>query len=406
MDVVDVASKTCGQSVNLSAYVVADFKLATGESMPLVVRRHARSPETYVLRYVIVAFRTPGASPTTIRNVCQGIALGLSFLEDRKIDLLERLASGLFLSRDELASYANRCLSRTDGKGAVVSQYAKRRFLDFTNYMLWRLEAVVHRANRDDRRYLNDQRKAFEARIKTQCPRGNAGAQQNDRLGLSTQQRDLLLEVIDPQSPRNPFPQKLRLRNHAIVLLHFNHGLRAGEAAGLYRSDYKNLDTPAHVDIHVRQNNPDDRRRNPAHQKTLPRLIEVSDDTELALNKWIDHRADRSQFPEARKCRYLFTNKNGRELSLRAAMGIFERLREIYPELGPLASHVLRHDMNERWVETGEELGWNASEALEDQRYLNGWSENSSMPSVYSKSAIRRRANKRITDLQRKSIKD
>lgn len=379
--------------------------MASGEEMSLVVRRDSRIPDTYALRYVIVVHRVPGDSPKTIRNVSQGIATGLSFLEARGIDLMQRLASGRFLSRDELADFANRCLSRADGrKGAVVTSYAKRRYADFIRYLLWRFEAVIARARREDLRDLRTERNEFRSRAKAQQPRGNAGAAERDRSGLSEAQRKLLLEVIRPDSPKNPFVPKLRRRNHALILLHYRYGLRAGELAGLHRNDYKNLEQPPQLFVHIRHNNPDDRRARPARAKTRPRMIEVNGDAQDAMAVWLDHRSDRAAFPQSRKSRFLFVNEDGFEISIRAAFAIFERLRDVYPALGNFASHVLRHDMNERFVEEAEKHGWDEKQVREDQIYLNGWVEDTVMDSRYSRSAIAKRANSRIYDLQKKSV--
>ena len=137
-----------GQSVRLGSYLVVEFRLASGEAVPLVVERATRLPDIHVLRYALITYRSPGLSPNSMRNALQGIALGLSFLDDREIDLMQRVASGLFLSRDELAAFADRCLRRTDARGAVVRAYAKNRYQAFVDYLSSRFEAVLHRASR------------------------------------------------------------------------------------------------------------------------------------------------------------------------------------------------------------------------------------------------------------------
>lgn len=395
-----------GQSVRLEPYLVSDFKLATGEVFPVVVRRDTRLPDTYALRYLLVAHRTPGASSNTMRNVGHGVAVGLSFLEARGIDLMQRLAAGLFLNREELAALANRCLTRADGKGAVVKSYAKRRYLDFANYLLWRFDAVLHRASAADSKILKLDRSAFTSRVKAQMPKGRVGAEERDRLGLLAAQRALLMEVTAVGSPRNPFLPKLQRRNRAMIMLHYSLGLRAGEMAGLHRSDYRNSENPAQIWVHTRHNFEGDRRRKPPRAKTKPRMLEISGAAEEALNVWLDHRADRTEFPLARTSHFLFVNRHGVELSLEAANDIFRRLVEIYPELRGLSAHVLRHDMNDRLVEDAEERRTSEDELTKDQQYINGWTENSTMPARYSKRSIARRANKRIYELQKRAVAD
>lgn len=70
--------------------------MADGEEIPFVIHRDTRLPHIYALRYVLLTSRLPGASGSTSRNVCQGLAVGLSFLEGRNIDLVQRLSSGRF----------------------------------------------------------------------------------------------------------------------------------------------------------------------------------------------------------------------------------------------------------------------------------------------------------------------
>lgn len=401
---VPTKNQTRGQTVKQGAFLVSTFRMASGEEMPLVVHRETRMPHVYALRFVIVLHRLTGSSANSIGNVCQGIALGLSFLHSRDIDLVDRLSSGRFFTRDELATFANRCLQRADGQGAVVTHYAKMRYDDFVEYVLWRFEAILHRANDQNRALLIEERRQFEKRVAAQRPKARAGAAEKERLGLSETQRALLLDVIHPDSPRNPFAPKLRRRNRALILIHYRYGLRAGELLGLYRSDYKNLENPPQLFIHIRDNNPEDSRARPARTKTRARMLEIGGDARDALDVWIDHRADRIDFPLSRKSRFLFVNEDGFEISLRAALGIFERLRDVYPELAGFASHVLRHDMNERYVEAAEKEGWDEKQVAEDQRYLNGWSEESEQPSRYSSTAIRNRSNRRIYKLQKKSV--
>lgn len=144
-----ISALSGGRSVKQELYVVSEFRLASGEAMPLVVRRSTRLADTYALRYALITYRSPGLSSTSMRNALQGVALGLSFLEERKIDLMHRLGSGLFLTRDELTAFADRCLRRADGRGAVVQAYAKTRYQAFLSYLVWRFEAVLHRASRD-----------------------------------------------------------------------------------------------------------------------------------------------------------------------------------------------------------------------------------------------------------------
>ncbi|WP_343894917.1 hypothetical protein, partial [Craurococcus roseus] len=69
-------------------------------------------------------------------------------------------------------------------------------------------------------------------------------------------------------------------------------------------------------------------------------------------------------------------------------------------------NHALRHDWNERFVELAGERGWDPAEADKDQKYAMGWSSGPKMPERYAKRAIRKRANGRISAMQRKALGD
>ena len=95
---------------------------------------------------------------------------------------------------------------------------------------------------------------------------------------------------------------------------------------------------------------------------------------------------------------------NGRELSLRAARDVFERLRAVYPELKGPCSHVLRHDMNDRLVEHAEQDGISPEVVTEDMIYINCWSDEIDMPLNYTKRSRATRSNSLIYENQKRSM--
>jgi integrase len=220
---------------------------------------------------------------------------------------------------------------------------------------------------------------------------------------LTEEQRKLLLEVIDPGSLKNPFEIRLRVRNRAIIMLPFTFGMRAGELLGIKRIDFDDRSFPATLTIHRRPNDNEDPRTEPARTKTRARMFNIEGRAKLCLEAWLKDRSDRGRFPMARKHGYIFTNENGAPISLRGARRIFERLRKCYPDLGEFCQHVLRHDVNDRLWEFGEETGADAAEIRADAIALMGWSEKSKRPEEYAKSAIRKKASDRILALQSKN---
>jgi len=88
---------------------------------------------------------------------------------------------------------------------------------------------------------------------------------------------------------------------------------------------------------------------------------------------------------------YLFTShRGGVPLDAAGVNGIFSLLvKRCLPHLqGKLHPHILRHTFNNRLMDKALELGWSDDRRNKVQTYLNGWSENSSMPAIYTRRLV------------------
>ena len=209
-----------------------------GEIIYLLADAGTGVPDPYVTRFTLATLRQRGSSSGTIKRALEGIRIGLDFLDDRKIELADRIASGIFLDVYELATLSDRCRRRKDGAGAVVESVAASRFASFRSYAAYRTDEVVAYAKADQRKHIVSSLEIFERRAREAAPRGASGSARNERLGLEIEQRALLLRVIQPSDAGNPFKPKLRIRNHAMILLAYVFGWRAGEELGLKGRDY------------------------------------------------------------------------------------------------------------------------------------------------------------------------
>jgi integrase len=140
---------------------------------------------------------------------------------------------------------------------------------------------------------------------------------------------------------------------------------------------------------------PDDREDPRRHEPQVKTRIR-----EIPLHKWLA----RMLWKYAQQCRhsrdksqtYLFTSTRGGPMSSGAINWIFSFLvRKCLSELnGELSPHTMRHTYNEQLVELAEALGYTQKQTEEMQRYLNGWSDISEMPTRYSRRIIEARAMK------------
>ena len=372
-----------------------------GEVLHLLADAATGVPDPYVTRFILATLRQSGSSSGTIKRALEGVRIGLNFLDDRGIELADRIGGGIFLDADELASLSDLCRRRKKGDGMVVGPVAASRFASFGSYVAYRTEEVATFAGIKSRQHIVASLARFERRASKVAPRASQGATGNERLGLEIAQRELLLRIIQPSDPGNPFKPKLRIRNHAMILLAYVFGWRAGEELGLKGKDYDVRSTPATLTVHRRPGDPEETRNEPPLAKTLSRTLYVDGDTRPAMDAWIKDRQDRSKYPKARKHPYIFVATDGSPLTLRGARAVYERLGSAYPELAGITQHILRHDANDRWIEYNEAQGLDPTSSRQDQCYAMGWSSTSKQPDIYAKAAIRRRSNDRIADQQR-----
>ncbi|MBP0495814.1 site-specific integrase, partial [Roseomonas indoligenes] len=338
------------------------------------------------------------------------IGLGKEFCTTRGISLIERIANGNFLSREELVGFADVCRCRNGNSNVrVQTAYAATRFTAFLNYVFWISEPILVRASdAKDRAQLNDELRQFKRRVLATQPvmQGPSEAAESlrGRYGLDPDQRALLLCAIQPGSPENPWGLGVQHRNQAILATAFRFGLRTGEILSLKVRDFKQSMSPATLTIHRRHDDPEDPRRDQPVAKTLGRLLEVDEDYRRILSDWItEHRADRQRYPDARRHPFMFVNQRGQPLGKGGFRKIYLAMRHRHPSLGPIVNHILRHDWNERWEELSEQHGWDREAAGKDQKYAMGWSSISKMPARYGKRVIQKRSNARISLMQQRA---
>ncbi|KWN67173.1 site-specific integrase [Burkholderia stagnalis] len=390
----------------MSKLKVRSFKLSSGERIALLAHGASGLPVIPATHYMLSRYRAGGLAPASMCQGLRAVALGLDLFADLGIDLIKRAAQRRFLSRDELIVLADRCRTSEPELGSrlVTPHYAATRYFTCIDYAKWVAEPVIARIS-DGREHAAalEALKRFEKRAKGVAPRVDArnGPVPGERLGMTPEQRELFLRVIQPDDPGNPYAPVLQVRNAAMLTLAYQLGPRAGDILGLKCADIDFSTRPATVTFHVRKDDPHDRRRNPASAKTLGRILHLDDDLRDLLDDWItNHRSKRGQFPEAKTHFYVFVNYRGGQLTDRGLRDIVSTLEERYPALAPLFPHLLRHDWNDRWNETNGDSG-NAAADLRDQKYAMGWSEKSTMPLRYGKRSIRNSANKKIERMQR-----
>ncbi|MFD2262594.1 tyrosine-type recombinase/integrase [Lacibacterium aquatile] len=393
--------------------------------MALLIDSKTGLPDPFTTRYSTSQIRVAGRSVNTIGKALDSIALSLEWAEDRRIDIDQRIDSCDLFTQEETTDLVNWLRQRRkksigkaweSPKAAVVHPSTHYdRVHAFKAYVSWRTKCVIHRISL--RSGLFEQANAKLASWEEMISGLTRSAPSKKRYGLDPSQRERLLSVIKPDSPKNPFAPHVRQRNYALIMTYYALGVRRAEALVIKGQDLKlNGDSPT-LTVHRRADDPEDNRGRQPLVKTAARILPLDQNLRNILETWvIDHRSNRVLYPEAKRHPYIFAGRKGRALSLSSVNDIFERLRSCVPDLphdfGP---HILRHDWNDRFSETCDAMreqerknDIHPDERLNDalemsmRNYLMGWKKESTRALTYTNRSIERKSQDMLLLLQRK----
>ena len=395
----------------MAAFIAKRVRFQNGEHHSVLTRPGGlpvHEAGLYLARH-----RKRGLAANSIHKVCGVLAFLYRELAHANIDLLERLRQGQFLTAPELnrlseaAQYGvddlaaaeteehrsrkviniNRIRMRrkpaaVDVKPVSVATQATRiRYMaDFLDFLATYIGATLDAPQRQDLK--RESAQALQA-FRAQVPRVSKRAKLGAREGLSKEDQDLLLDVVHPDSPDNPWERRfVRERNWLIVVLLLATGMRRGELLGLQIRD---LDQRLpRLRILRRADASEDPRRLQPNTKTNDRELELR--PLLMRSVWNYIKDQRGQIKAARKYPQLIVADDGKPLSLKSIDKIFRQVREACPGLpAHLSSHVMRHTWNERFSEQAELLGLSDAAEERARNEQQGWADNSEAASNYTR---------------------
>ncbi|MBA2960695.1 MULTISPECIES: site-specific integrase [Ramlibacter] len=403
-------------------YFARRLRFENGERTSTVMRSDTGMPIHATVLF-INRYRLQGIKANTIHKIAGSLALLYRHCHHKKLDLEARLRAGKFLTSAELdqladlAQYHVKDLDeeRADGGGVSASKVrslermrmrrkkAKERqlvevptratrtrhfvsYLEFLgDYYARQLPLAASDA------FLQEIAKGIKA-LEKMVPRYSNWAKLGSRKGMSEEAMELLVAVVDPDSPANPWKVPfVRLRNFLIVVLYLAAGIRRGEMAGLQVGD---LGTSRLViTIYRRADDENDKRVHQPVAKTADREITV----DIALMQRLqDYLGERRKKKPARKIPQLWVTDDGTAaLSYDSIGKIFNDIRKACPELPrTLTTHVLRHTWNDRFSEVATRMGLKPAEEEKARATHQGWSPGSKMPARYTLRTIEANARK------------
>lgn len=398
---------TSPPSSKTEKYVAKRIRFRNGERLSVLLR--AGMP-VHIAVLFLNRYRTRGLAANTIHDVCDVLAGLHNHMQRREVDIWERLSAGHFLSLPDLNAFAEAAQYKKRQLDEVDEAKAKR----VVNMEKLRLRATVKakprtpvsgsshafrlRTARAYLKFVSDYARACLpeeqaaildaetqqglAVLQAQVPRVSGRSKVGARKGLTREQEALLLNVIDPNSPKNPWKSPfVRIRNRMIVITLLAGGMRKGEMLGLKVQDL--LAHNAKLQILRRADDPEDSRRYQPCTKTADREVPLGRNICHALEDFIRH--ERHSIKAARRIPQIFTSDEGDALSLSSANQIFVAIRRACPELPrDLTAHVLRHTWNDRFSEYADETGMAPVEEERARAELQGWVARSQMPATYT----------------------
>ena len=418
----------------IQRYTIKTVTLPGGERLPVLRDGLLGLPDYDGNLFAVLELRPRHLATNTIEQALRSVVVLRLALEHLGIDLDARVAEGKMLTLGEVDAIAHACqlpLALLDDLAASTRNQARSTFpkvvsierarmkgrtdADVANsastvgvriyyaaeYLSWYFKRKqVPLALHDPRRSVLQHAEAdVVGALRARAPshgRSNLGKPE----GLPKEALDLLLEVSEPDSPRNPWKSRfIRIRNVLLVRLMLKTGIRKGELGGIYVSD---IDfRKGNLLIARRPDGPDPRKKKP-NAKTRDRWIPLSQDLLKMANDYV--LKHRRSIPGARRHEFLFVSENtGAPLSLSAIDLVFSDLRKKCPDLLPrLHPHLMRHTFNELLSEEADSKGWSDEEERKVRIELNGWSERSKTASVYTRRRVREKAREASLELQKK----
>lgn len=215
---------------------------------------------------------------------------------------------------------------------------------------------------------------------------------------------EALYELLDPESPNNPFPQlRTRWRVYVAFILMLHQGLRRGEilllSADAIKSGYDARIGRIRSWINIRENGYEDSEHDPRHSK--PRIkthasirqIPVSETTARIVQLYAENYRGQAQHS------FLLSSKSHLPLSTEALTKAFlavssklpaNVIEELEARTGKttVTPHDLRHTCSVVRLHQLLQHGDSMDEALQKMRTFFGWSRQSTMPARYARAVF------------------
>ena len=266
---------------------------------------------------------------------------------------------------------------KQESKASTSAEEGSYRIKTIFNYLKFLLQRSKHRLNKDK---YND----FEQRLNyfsSLGPRVSNKGDQDAQEGLSSKERNTVLEIIDPEHPDNPFRNEfLKHRNQLIYEILLSTGMRRSELRYLKIEDFNYSNHTITIRV----------------SKTVERDLKCSSKACEYFHNYITKHLNKIPFKN-RKHGYLFTTETGQHLSNDAINLMFRTLRQHANISTQLTPHTMRRTWNDVFSEMLDNIPEDRRPDKEVEKQIRnrlmGWSSISEMSSRYARRSIREKAD-------------
>ena len=425
----------------MKKYKVKTITTPIGESFPLLINSDTGIPDLNSTLFILTQVRSTGKSVATIKYALNNISFFKLLLEKYNMSeefLIKRFEEGRIFQPYELEGIIEDCKFKIEDvineitntktnelpwmkkfslksleKFRSSNSFNKRSFVDkatagnrlrtIRSYVLWLVEVYLSRTKANSLNFLTlkDNAKDFKEKIEARIPTKLSNSLIEGKEGLSEEDMNTLLNIINRKSEDNPFRGEfLKSRNEVIFIWLIKFGIRRGELLNIKISD---IDfRKKEVKILRRADDIADPRTNKPNVKTRGRILAIPDKImEITEHYILEHR---SKIRGAKRNEYLIVSStNGDPLGLEAIAVMFRRLRKKFPTLpDDFTAHILRHTWNDTFSKLMDKKDISEEREQQLRNYQMGWRDGSTMAENYTKRHIREKANEAINEMAEK----
>lgn len=367
-----------------------------GERLPMLVCQFGLP----IIEPNVFALTQRGLAWRTIEKKLRAISILFSWADKLQIDLNQRIQSGILFTESEINGSLLAALKKSYRQGKVqqltVSAKTFNVMLMYTReYLEWCFRSQLAKIAANDLRFqIVEKKQKIVLDWLEDAYLSTSSAENEVNKGLSPELINRLLELVCPTSPDTPWKSEvIRHRNHLIILLLINFGLRPAELQTLRVEDIQ-FGGICSIKIKRRPHDSEDPRLNSPEVKRSGRILPMMDN-QLArlMDSYIMDWRPKFDSKHAAGTDFLFLSDEGDPISYSSIVKVFATLRasdQRFPK--NFSAKTLRHVFSNSMEKRMRVGGISENRRAEILAYLRGDTSEESQK-IYTKEAVKEEAS-------------